>query len=1020
MSKVRFLPVLFSLLWGFSAPGQPTSPFGVDYHIRIRLAPAQRMIRGQMTLAYRNQGHAPLSSLYFLAYPNAFSSKETPYAEELRRRGKAPFHTARPADMGFLDSLAFTVNDKPVTFRKADPFGEIWEVKLPHPLQPGESVTLKTPFRVKLPFAFSRFGFDPQDSLFQFPYCYPRLAGRGQDGRWRLYPYSEQQEFFGAFARYDVSITVPAHYTVLSTGRLQNPVEKERMDRLDAVTRQGLDTAQAYLDHLRRTEKGPKTLRFVQDSVIDFAWFASPRYLFLQKRVVLDHGQPVHVMVAFPPRYYDSYREAPEWAEKALRYYSKRVGPWPFDHVSVVGGTLGTGGGMEYPLITLIGGEGSEGVVVHEVGHNWFQMMLATDERQHPWMDEGLNSFYDKLEDYETIIAANADTPVSRRVRSRKRFQMGMQVIYAYLAANRFLTGPTRPAAAFPPLNYGVEVYGRVPTVMKYLEGAMGRETFDRAMHEYFRRWKFRHPEPENFEAILTQHDRQAASVWPIFHDLGIFNGRIRKVDMTEGGLTVHTKGWPAGVPTVVKLYGAHKKKMDTVLYEQWTRMPGDGILRMAVADSTVKRAVGLTVNEPGTTLQVQRRHTIWHFPSSRNYLPRLIVSPITVLDRRPTIWWLPLIGYNVYDGFMVGSMLANPWLTAPAWEWTGMAWWGFGSKDVVGNARLRYHWRWKRDRQWHHAFVGARVKRFHYDAAGDSAHGLFLRAAYRTHQLMAGYEWKTDMTSPYTNRIEIRGVQTDYDRLGFERDPADSSYRLRSRPSRDRFLLVRGQRQRGGPFLRSGTIEAIAHPQFVRLTSEYEIGFPLRVRKRRYQSLHVRLYAGRMWAWGVVPSHFYLRLPASLSSADAGRGLQDFTFDHVAFDRSGQTALGSRQIFKSGGYFKTASGIGKSRQWVAALNVSSPIPVGPFLPVRVFFDAGMVGDSVLQSAFSSRLLWMAGLTITPLPGIAVHVPLAVSEHYRLSYQQQPWWGRITFEFDLHQFDPTRLVYGPYRVALQQ
>ncbi|GEM_PF-4524849 len=1019
MGKINSLLILSVYMWGFSAAsGQPASTFGVDYHIQMRLEPRGRLLHGHLVLHYEHRDSQPIQSLYFLAYPNAFSSKETPYAEELRRKGSARFHTARPDAMGFLDSLSFTADGQPLTFRKVDPFGEIWEVKLPHPLQKGESITLETPFRVRLPFAFSRFGFDARDSLFQFPYCYPRLAGRGRDGRWRLYPYSEQQEFFGTFARYDVSITVPAYYTVVSTGRLQNADEAAWLDRLDSVTRAGADSAKAFLRTAAQQRKGVKTLRFVQDSVIDFAWFASPRYLFLQKHITLAHGQPVHVTAVFPPRYYRSYQRAPDWADSALRYYSRRVGPWPFSHVTVVGGTLGTGGGMEYPLITLIGGNADKHTVVHEVGHNWFQMMLATDERQHPWLDEGLNSFYDKLADYESTLHPGSKD--SGQTKKMSRFQVGMRTIYTYLAANQYLAGLTQPAAAFPSLNYGVEIYGWVPVFMEYVENAVGRTAFDRAMQAYFQQWKFQHPAPEDFYGIFTREVPATAPLWKIFQQKGHFRGRIRKVTTNQAGkVTIYTRDWPQGSPTVIQLHGKKKNGKDTLLHEEWQPMPADGVLHMTVPDTLLEAAQGIVVNDPGTTIQTTFRGAVWRLPSYRNYLPRLLISPLSPLDHRPTLWWLPLIGYNAYDGFMVGSMLANPWYSSPDWEWAATPFYGFGSSQAVGRAHLRYHRRWKSGQRWNHLMVGARIKQYHYDAARDSAHALFLRAAYQTRQLRIAYEWKAPLTNPYTYRVEGRLVQTRYDRLSFELNPADSAYWLRSREAQDRFALLRAEAHRSGAFARTARLEAIAHPAFVRLTSEYQVQFPLRVHKRTTQHLTLRLFAGKMWAFGNVPSHFYLRLPAALSASDPGRGLQDYTFDNAHFDRSAHTALGSRIITREQGYFKLTSSIGKSRRWVAALNLSSHIPVGPRLPVRLFFDAGMTGDTALRAAFSSPLLWMAGVSFTPFSGLSFHLPLAVSEHYRIPFQQGPWWQRITIEVSLHRFNLPRLPYAPYAFSTQ-
>ena len=254
---------------------------------------------------------------------------------------------------------------------------------------------MDTPFRVKVPDGrFSRLGHTGQS--YHITQWYPKPAVYDQDG-WHAMPYLTQGEFFADFGRYEVSITLPANYIVGATGVLQEKEERQWMDSL--ATRPAPE---------RRSPKGAapfppsatawKTIRFAQDSVHDFAWFADKRFVVRKGSVVLpESGRTVTTWALYTPRNAALWENAVTYINEALLHYGQAVGDYPYAACTAVDGTISAGGGMEYPMITIIGNmssaESLDNVIAHEVGHNWFQGVLASNEREHPWLDEGLNSY---------------------------------------------------------------------------------------------------------------------------------------------------------------------------------------------------------------------------------------------------------------------------------------------------------------------------------------------------------------------------------------------------------------------------------------------------------------------------------------------------------------------------------------------------------------------------------------------------------------------------------------------------
>src|SRR4030095_5462770 len=277
------------------------------------------------------------------------------------------------------------------------------KVVLPDPLLPGQKVILTTPFHEQLPYNFSRGGHEGDS--YQLTQWYPKPAVYDRDG-WHPMPYLDQGEFYSEFGSYDVRITLPANYVVAATGELQNEEEIEwlksrsNFDIVETVKTSGFLKPTITTTKNIISSAATKTLRYKQDRVHDFAWFADKYFVVAHDTLQLASGRVVDSWSYYHPENKEVYKNSASYIKDAVRFRSNLIGEYPYNVVSAVEAQMGFPGGMEYPTITSItrtmNPKDLDEVIEHEVGHNWFYGILANNERVHPWQDEGINSYYDK------------------------------------------------------------------------------------------------------------------------------------------------------------------------------------------------------------------------------------------------------------------------------------------------------------------------------------------------------------------------------------------------------------------------------------------------------------------------------------------------------------------------------------------------------------------------------------------------------------------------------------------------
>jgi aminopeptidase N len=395
------------------------------------------------------------------------------------------------------------VNGQPATIQP-DPVNiDIVKLVLPSPLFPVQKIQITTPFYVKLPSYFSRSGYDEQ----QYMICqwYPKPAVYDSKG-WHAIPYLDQGEFYSEFGTFKVSITVPSAYVVGATGSLQTVDELNRYKAIGAENYKSKKPASSY----KPVTSNTKTLQYFAENVHDFAWFADKDFVIQYDTLQLPSGKIVDVFSYYQPNGNREWNNSIGFIEDAVIRYSDWVGEYPYPTVAAVEGPKNlSSGGMEYPMITLITSpqakkEGLDAVITHEVGHNWFYGILASNEREHPWMDEGLNTYFQfkyEAEKYRSNSVFGSSLPDEVKKLPADEFLSRIMFSLNSLPAKAPIQ---TPSTDFPNKDeYGIVVYLKTAIWMSIVESSIGKENLLNGVREYFREWKFKHPYPEDLKASM-------------------------------------------------------------------------------------------------------------------------------------------------------------------------------------------------------------------------------------------------------------------------------------------------------------------------------------------------------------------------------------------------------------------------------------------------------------------------------------------------------------------------------------
>jgi len=479
------------------------------YNIRAELNDKEKSISGFESIVYKNNSPSALEYIWFHLWPNAYKNDSTALLQQIKN-DTARAKKKEVIGTGSIEGLAFKVNDQPAQ-TQAHPkpqYIDIIKLLLNKPLQPGDSITISTPFKVMLPPYFSRSGY--ADGQFMACQWYPKPAVFDKDG-WHEFPYLDMGEFYSEYADYTVSLTVPSAYVVGATGSLQTKEELDVYKKLGAKNVAERGNNPVVYKPLNKKEK--KTLNYHAEQVPDFAWFADTDFVIQYDTTQIPGGQVIDAFSYYHNKKGTIWKNSIDYIKDGVKSYSKWIGAYGYPVVQVVEGPKNnSSGGMEYPMITLITSpdasvETLDAVIAHEIGHNWFMSMLGSNERAHTWMDEGLNTYFQfryEAEKYRSNSVFGESLPKDLKQMPPDEF---LSVIYNAIDKSLPMQSAMDiPADQFPNSEeYGLISYVKTALWMYLLESAVGREKMELAVRNYFEKWKNKHPQPSDMEAAFEE-----------------------------------------------------------------------------------------------------------------------------------------------------------------------------------------------------------------------------------------------------------------------------------------------------------------------------------------------------------------------------------------------------------------------------------------------------------------------------------------------------------------------------------
>ena len=722
---------------------------------------------------------------------------------------------------------------------------------------------------------------------------------------------------------------------VAATGELQDEAEKKWM-----IEKQPSPAAPRPTKWGKRSPQKPrqplvsyrqavttKTLVYRQYHVHDFAWFADKNYIADHDSLRLASGKLVQLWAFYRPGEKSSWRHALAYLKRVVRFRSELIGEYLYNTLSVVSAPMGFPGGMEYPTIASIhlpnGARALNQVIEHEVGHNWFYGALASNERDHPWMDEGMNTYYD--ERYRDTY----DPPRAKKNWLEKKIPRNPEDILLAIIEHEKEDQPiSTPSDAFTIVNYGLVSYTKTARWMQQLEHLLGQPAFDSLMREYYRQWHFRHPSPDDFRQVMERSGNSGVAA------------HFELLDKTG----------PLKPPV-------RKKIRPTFLFNF--------------------------------------RHT-----DSIHYISI----------------GAPLVGYNYYNGVMLGGIIHNYNLPPGRLRFVAVPLYAINSNNLNGLGRAGYNW--YPDGAVRRIELATGVARFSYNQSLDTNGRKLFENFFKIVPSVRLW-FRHPLLSHVSSWIDLRSFLITEHQFAAFREKSSVFYPV-SFENKSRYLnqLSAGIENNRVLYPYSGMLQLQQGDGFYRanLTGNYFFNYS------KGGGLAVRLFGAKFGYIGPKKADTYIYQPALVNT-----GADDYTYSQYFLGRTASFSnadqpvankgLGARQVMIRDGGFKLRVDQfgflqGRSENWVAAINFNSTLPGGLLpisLPLRLFFDAGTYAEAWKgKDAPTSRFLYEAGLQLSLFHDVLnIYAPVFFSSEYRENLASLPdqntFFKRITFSIDLQR-----------------
>ncbi len=556
-------------------PGQNYWTQRARYDMDVEVIPSDTLLRGSGTITYYNNSPDTLDQLYM------------ELSQNLHQEGVVRTRSSEITGGVNLEHLALNNSELTPLQSQDDESGygingTLLYLRPAQPVAPGDSVTIQTKWNFKIPQqgASGRMGHS-KGNLFYIGYWYPQMRVYDDVIGWMTDPFTGNGEFYQDFANYNVDITVPEQWMVGSTGRLTNGDEvlkDEIYQRLQTAHQSDsvmhVVTEDDFGNVTPSTEDGTVTWNFKAEDVRDFAFSVTKESKWDATRADIGDrdgdGQDnfVHINAIYRSSA-PLWKHGAKFTRDAIDFLSEFTGlkyPWP--HMTSVEGGGIIGGGMEYPMMTLIGAyrgrqpESLYSVIVHELAHMWMPMTVSTNERRFAWMDEGTTTFNENMA--ETEYYPNGQNYIQNEFQSYLRI------------AGTDAEGPIMRWSDhhYNGYAYGVASYSKPGSMLVVLQNLLGKETFQKAYHEFLDRWKYKHPYPwDMFNTFEDVSGRDLDWFWRAwYYETWTLDQAVGSVTSTEDGtrIVIEDHGQVPMPATVVITMADGSTVSRTIPVEKW------------------------------------------------------------------------------------------------------------------------------------------------------------------------------------------------------------------------------------------------------------------------------------------------------------------------------------------------------------------------------------------------------------------------------------------------------------------
>lgn len=586
-----------------------------DYDLSAKLDPATALLEGEETVRYHNRSPFTLRVLVVHLYQNL-------YSQGVVRNEPEEITGGMKLSAVVVDGDTLEVGDV-----HAGPSysidGTVMTIRMPEDLAAGDSVSLAFAWSVTLPQNGSgRMGWSNHE-VYLVGYWFPKVAVFDDVYAWDTEPYMGNAEFYEDYGDYTASLSVPAGWTVWATGELQNPKEvytATTLDRLRQAAVADTDVVVASTAEVkagRATVPAPSgwlTYRFKADSVRDFTWTTSDAQRWdATSAVVPDRdGDGVQDRVLINSFWRED--RAPLWEDQwkygkeAIEYHSKYTGlAYPWSHMTSVEGDDIIGGGMEFPMMTLIGAYQGRSpqdvfnVTAHELAHMWIPMIVGTNETRYAWMDEGSTTFLEdqsRMEYWPGVDHHRVEAQDYLRTAAADQEQSMMR------GGNWYAPGP----------GYGVASYSKPATLMVALRELLGTETWEKGYRTFLSEWKYKHPTPwDFFDTFERVSGKNLDWFWTsYYYETWTLDQEVLSVQPKDGGgavVKIVSRGL-APYPTKVRITTSGQGVIDRdIPVSYWLDGHADAEIDLPAAVGSVTR---VQLDPDGYAPDVDRSNNFW------------------------------------------------------------------------------------------------------------------------------------------------------------------------------------------------------------------------------------------------------------------------------------------------------------------------------------------------------------------------------------------------------------------------